>query len=99
VLVIGEIRQGIERLRRRRDHRQADILERWLARLKIEFADRVLDVSSAVAERWGVLNAAQQRPIIDGLLGATAIEHGMTFVTRDRRAIAEAGAQVLDPWA
>jgi len=98
VLVIGEIRQGIERLRRRRDHRQADVLEPWLLRLKTEFAERLLGVSEAVAERWGVLNAARPSPIVDGLLAATAIEHGLTVVTRDRRAIEEAGVKVVNPW-
>jgi predicted nucleic acid-binding protein len=98
VLVIGEIRQGIERLRLRRDNRQADVLEPWLHRLKAEFAERVLGVSEAVAERWGALNAARPRPIIDGLLAATAIEHDLTFVTRDRGAIADAGARVFNPW-
>ncbi len=98
VLVVGEIRQGIERLRRRRDQEQADVFERWLAILKEEFTDRLLPVSVGVAERWGHLNAAQPLPVIDGLLAATAIEHDLTLVTRDSRPLAGTGARVLDPW-
>jgi predicted nucleic acid-binding protein len=98
VLAIGEIRQGIERLRNRRDDRQADILEAWLTRLKRDFSARLLPVSTAIAERWGRLNAARQLPEIDGLMTATAVEHGLTLVTRDTGMLREAGVRLLDPW-
>ena len=49
VLVIGEIRRGIERLRRR-DPRGAVVLERWLARLLRDHADRVFTVDGAWRE-------------------------------------------------
>ena len=98
VLSIGEIRNGIERLRRRRDRRQADVVEDWLAQMKADFADRVLGISLRVAERWGVINAAQVRPTVDGLLAATAIEHDLTLVTRDHGTLAAAGVRLLDPW-
>jgi toxin FitB len=98
VLVVGEIRQGIERLHRRRDRSQADLFDGWLSRLKEEFADRLLPVSAAVAERWGRLNAAQPLPVIDGLLAATAIEHDLTFVTRESRTLSASGVRLLDPW-
>jgi hypothetical protein len=98
VLVVGEIRQGVERLRRRRDSRQADVFEHWLAALKQDFADRLLPISVGIAERWGLLNATQPLPVIDGLLAATAIEHDLTFVTRDSGALAASGARLLNPW-
>ena len=98
VLAIGEIRLGIERLRHRGDHPQADALEPWLQRLRVEFADRTLAVSSAIAERWGQLNAMQPLPIIDGLMAATAIEHDLTLVTRDAATLHASGVQVFDPW-
>jgi toxin FitB len=98
VLVIGEITQGIERLRRRRDPLQADQFERWLAVLRNDFADRLLPVTVRVAERWGRLNAAQPLPVIDGLLAATAIDYGLTLVTRDTRGVGSTGVDLLDPW-
>ena len=98
VLVVGEIRQGIERLRRRRDRRQANVFERWLNVLKDDFAARLLPISAAIAERWGFLSATQPLPVIDGLLAATAIEHGLTFVTRDSGTFAGTGVPVLNPW-
>jgi toxin FitB len=98
VLVVGEIRQGIERLRQRGDNDQANVFEGWLTVLKEGFADRVLAVSTSVAEHWGRLNAAQPLPVVDGLLAATAIEHDLTLVTRDSRTLASSGARLLNPW-
>ena len=43
VVVTGEIRQGIERLRRRDSH-QAKILERWLEDIVTSYADRILPI-------------------------------------------------------
>lgn len=99
VLVVGEIRKGIERLRRRGDGKQASMLDRWLRGLKDEFADRLVGVSAATCERWGVLSARQPITVVDGLLAATAIEHDLTLVTREHGALAATGAALLDPWA
>jgi predicted nucleic acid-binding protein len=97
VLVVGEIRQGIERLRRR-DRAQAPGLERWLETLKREFEDRILPVTTAIAEAWGRLMAPQPLPTVDGLLAATALVHGLTLVTRDTTRLEETGVPLLDPW-
>jgi predicted nucleic acid-binding protein len=97
VLVIGEIRQGIERLRIR-DPEQASGLERWLEVLHGEFQDRLVPVSTSVAEAWGRLNAPSPLPVIDSLLAATALVHGLTFVTRDTSALEGMGVALLDPW-
>lgn len=98
VLVAGEIRQGIERLRRRGDDEQASVFEQWLAALKDEYADRLLAISTGVAERWGRLNAVKPLPVIDGLLAATAIEHDLTLVTREGRTLAASGVRLINPW-
>lgn len=52
VLVIGEIRRGIELLRRR-DAASASALDHWLARLTEAYAERILPIDTRVAERWG----------------------------------------------
>ena len=97
VLVLGEIRQGIERLRVR-DREQADVFERWLETLQQDFRDRLLPISAAVAEAWGGLNAPSPLPVIDSLLAATALVHGLTFVTRDTSTLEKTGVTLLDPW-
>jgi predicted nucleic acid-binding protein len=98
VLVVGEIRQGIERLRRR-DPVQAERLEKRLTLIKASFADRIMPVSTAVAERWGRNNVPDQLPVIDGLLAATAQEHGLTLVTRNERDVERSGVFVLNPFS
>jgi predicted nucleic acid-binding protein len=98
-LVLGEIAQGIARLELRRDIAQASLFERWLSELKHAFAGRVLPVSTAVAERWGRLNGARPLPVVDGLLAATALEHDLTFVTRDDTSLTGTGVRLLNPWA
>lgn len=97
VLTVGEIRQGIERLRAR-DPEQADMFERWLELLHRDFRDRLLPISTAVAEAWGRLNAPSPLPVIDSLLAATALVHGLTFVTRDTSKLEKTGVPLLDPW-
>ncbi len=98
VLVVGEIRQGIERLRGR-DPDQAGVFDAWLRRLREEYAERVLTVTLAVAEEWGRLNVPDPLPAVDGLLAATARVHGLTLVTRHTTDLARAGVKLLNPFA
>lgn len=98
VLVIGEIRQGVERLRRR-DPVQAGRLEQRLLAVTTAFSERILPISAAVAERWGRNNVPDSLPVIDGLLAATAQEHGLTLVTRNVRDVERCGVSLLNPFS
>jgi toxin FitB len=98
VLVLGELRQGVERLRRR-DPPAAAKLDRWLHELIERHADRTLPVDAAVAERWGHLNVPDPIPAVDGLLAATALVHSLTLVTRNIRDVRSTGVRHLDPFA
>ncbi len=98
VLVVGEIRQGVERLGRR-DPRQAAGFDEWLVQLATEFADRVLPVSVQVAEVWGRLNARRSFPVVDGLLAATAVARDLVLVTRNIADVEGSGARVLNPFS
>ena len=97
VLVIGEIRQGIERLRPR-NARQAAALENWLEEILGSFAERVLPVNERVAQIWGRLNAHDVLPVVDSLLAATAAAHGLTLVTRNLKDIERSGVRCLNPF-
>ena len=97
VLVIGEIRQGIERLRPR-NSRHAHVLENWLAELLEAFGDRILPVDERTAQHWGRLNARETFPVIDSLLAATATAHNLTLVTRNNRDIERSGVRCLNPF-
>jgi toxin FitB len=98
VLVIGEIRQGIERARPR-DPGKAQAIEGWLEVVRSAFAGRILGVDLAVAEEWGRMNARRTFPAIDGLLAATARVHDLTLATRDVQDLAGSGARLLDPFS
>ena len=97
VLVIGEIRNGIERIRPK-DKTQANAIEDWLLAVDKAFGERILPVDRAVANEWGRLNASRPLPVIDGLLAATAKVHRMTLVTRNTADIADLGVHILDPF-
>jgi predicted nucleic acid-binding protein len=97
VLVLGEIRKGVERARPR-DPRKAAALERWLQDVKAAFNGRVLGIDDAVAGQWGRMNAIRPIPVIDGMLAATALIYGLTLVTRNETDVAGLGANVLNPF-
>ncbi|HEV2687127.1 MAG TPA: type II toxin-antitoxin system VapC family toxin [Bryobacteraceae bacterium] len=101
VLSFGEIRKGIQRLapgKRRTE------LEHWLVHdLEQWFEERLLPITKSTAERWGVLVALsldKGSPLsnIDGLIAATAVEHGLTLVTRNVKDFAGLGLSLLNPW-
>ena len=101
VVTVGELRKGATLLPQ--SARRAR-LEEWIEVLvPAWFAGRVLPVTLAIAERWGALEGARQlagRPLglADGMIAATAFEHGLTLVTRNVRDFAGLGVTVLNPW-
>jgi predicted nucleic acid-binding protein len=97
VLVVGEIRNGIERLRRR-DSVAATALENWLTSVQAAMAGRILPITCPIAERWGRLGVPDPLPVVDGLLVATALEHDLTLVTRNKRDVERTGVRVLSPF-
>jgi len=97
VLTIGEIRLGIERLRRK-DVAQADVLEQWLRGLQVAYADHIVDVDTATADQWGRLNVPDLLPVINGLLAASARARGWTMVTRNTADLARCGVAVINPF-
>jgi toxin FitB len=96
-LTIGEIRLGIERLRRK-DGPQAELLEQWLGRLHVTYRDHLIGVDADVAEEWGRLNVPGPVPVIDGLLAASAKVRGWTLVTRNTTDLQRSGVALLNPF-
>jgi toxin FitB len=97
VLTLGEIRIGIERLRRK-DAARAHSLDEWLRGLLLMYSSRIVGVDGATAAEWGRLNVPDQLPVIDGLLAATAKTRGLTLVSRNTTDLSASGITVLDPF-
>lgn len=97
VLVIGELRRGVESIRRK-DARQAAALERWLMRVVTDHAERILSIDGRVAEEWGRLTATRPASVIDTLMAATALVHGFVLVTRNLKDVAWTGVPCLNPF-
>ena len=97
VLVVGEIRRGIERIRRR-DPKSAQVLDRWLSGLSTGFEDRILPVDKLVAEEWGRMNVPDPLPVLDALMAATAKVHGLVVATRNVKDVASTGVKTVNPF-
>ena len=98
VLVLGEIRRGVERSRSK-DPRKARALESWLISVATSYTSRILPVDHAVANEWGRMSAVRPVSTVDALLAATAKVNRMTLVTRNVSDVADLGADILDPFA
>jgi predicted nucleic acid-binding protein len=98
VIVLAEIRRGIE-LKRRRDPELAGLLDRWLRQVRTRLGDRVIPVDEPIADAWALLGIPDPLPLIDGLLAATAKVRGLTLVTRNVGDFARTGVTVVDPFS
>ena len=97
VITLGEIRRGIE-LHRSKDAKASGALERWLFGLESHYAERVLPITAAIADRWGRLSPNQPLPVSDALIAATGLEHKLTVVTRNVADFQRSGVNSLNPF-
>ena len=99
VLTLGELRKGIEAMEN--GPRKADFRDWLQLDLAGYFSGRILNIDAHVADRWGQLLAEAGRPLpaIDSLLAATALEYGLTLVTRNLVDFRFLGLQLINPWA
>lgn len=100
VITIGELFKGIELLPA---GRKKEALRFWLVELEKEYAHNFLSVNRKTVYLWASLTAKAQKagkiiPASDGLIAATALEHGLTVVTRNVKDFEHAGAMVHNPW-
>jgi len=101
VLTFGEIEKGIAKVL---DTKRRRTLRDWVDHdLKRRFAGRILPFDYEAACRWGEISGNAERegtpiPVLDGQLAATALIHGMTFVTRNTDDVEPSGVPTLNPW-
>lgn len=102
VVTLAELRFGIALLTQRDARR--DELNEWLSiEIRPMFARRVLPISEDVILRWRLLvhegrKAGHTYSQPDLMIAATALQHGLTVVTRDDDEFERAGVPVLNPW-
>lgn len=96
-ITIAEIELGIER-QRAVDPAFAQELARWLDVTLRAYGERILPLTVAIARRWGRLAAQIGKQELDLAIAATALEHGLTVVTRNISDFARAGVPTLDPF-
>ena len=97
VVTVGEIERGITQ-QQPRDPSFAGELALWLDRVLAWYSDRILLVDAATARRWGQLSATHGHDGADLLIAATALEHGLTVVTRNARHFEPTGVPTLNPF-
>lgn len=97
VVTVGEIERGIVRQQSSNPQFAAE-LAGWLDRTLTLYHDRILGVDIATSRRWGRLSGALGHDSADLLIAATALEHGLTVVTRNVRHFEPTGVAVLDPF-
>jgi toxin FitB len=98
VISIGEIERGIARLRAI-DPGFADALAVWLDRVLTLYGERLVPFDLPAARRWGALSATLGNDSADLMIAATALENGLTVVTRNISDFEPTGVAVLDPFS
>ena len=102
VLTLGELEKGIAGLPASARRRK---IEAWVRKdLAERFRGRLLDVNADVAAKWGALSGASESrgvplPVVDALLAATSLVHGLTVATRNTTDFERCGAGCINPWS
>ncbi len=102
VVTLGELWKGATKLP---ESRRREKLMAWIRDdLPKRFKGRALSVGADVAQEWGRISGeaeirGETLPILDALIGASALVHDLTVVTRNTADIKRTGAKVLNPWS
>ncbi|MBP6785538.1 MAG: PIN domain-containing protein, partial [Verrucomicrobiales bacterium] len=58
----------------------------------------ILPVNEEIMNRWGILQATQSLPVLDSLIAATALEHGLIVATRNVRDFEKTEVRLVNPF-
>jgi predicted nucleic acid-binding protein len=98
VITILELEMGIL-LMERKDYSQGKTLRTWFQdHVLPAFEGRILNIDYKIALRCAALHVPDRKPDRDGLIAATALEHGMSVVTRNVTDFAQTGVEIVNPW-
>jgi toxin FitB len=96
-VTVFEIELGIEQ-RQRDNPAFANGLTAWLAAVLQLYGERVLPLTTNIARRWGRISAQVGNKNLDLALAATALEHGLTVVTRNVAHYERTGVAIVNPF-
>jgi predicted nucleic acid-binding protein len=99
-LTMGELRYGIDILP---EGKKKNDLVMWFNNFDESYKEFILPVTGSISKRWGKERAKYKKmgfqlPVIDGLIGCTAIEYNYTLVTRNVVDYEKMDIQLLNPW-
>ena len=98
VLTIYEIEQGILR-KERTDQVQGKILRTWFEqKIQPEFHQRILEINHHIALKTAQLHVPNPASLTDSFIGATALEHNYTIITRNTKDFQSFGVKLFNPF-
>ena len=94
---ILELEKGVMALERRTPP-QGAALRVWLTSVRTTFAGRILPFTDNTATLCAAMHVPNPRSDRDAMIAATALEHGMTVVTRNVADFAGTGVLLVNPF-
>jgi toxin FitB len=95
---VGELRRGVELIRRRGDIEQASLLEEWLTVVLEEYEGKILAFDSNAAQVWGLLRVPDPGHPLDKQIAAIALVNDITLVTRNASDFIGLGVKLNNPF-
>jgi toxin FitB len=95
---VGELRRGVELIRRRGDAEQTRLLEAWLASVVESFGERILAFDAYAAQVWGHLRVPNPAHALDKQIAAIALVNDLTLVTRNVGDFEGSGVKLANPF-
>ena len=99
VVTLGELRQGVERIRYRGDASQATQLDRWLEKIKTDYRGNILPFEDDAADIWGRLRVPHAQNPLDKQIAAIALVYDLIVVTRNVDHFEPTGVRLRNPFS
>jgi predicted nucleic acid-binding protein len=97
-ITVGELRRGVELMRRRGDAEQAERLEAWLSSVVEQFGERILPLDADAAQVWGRLRVPDPDHALDKQIAAIALVSDLTLATRNVADFQGLGVRLRNPF-
>jgi predicted nucleic acid-binding protein len=96
-VTVIELEMGVLQMERK-DQQQGMALRRWAAAVLERFAGRVLTFGLETARRCAAMHVTDMKSMRDSMIAATALEHGLILVTRNRADFDGTSVKLINPW-